>query len=63
VPTFVAQDLLTAYCERGTPTSLQTYPGATHDTIVTDSSTDAARWIEDRFAGVPAPDDCPSVRS
>jgi alpha-beta hydrolase superfamily lysophospholipase len=63
VPTFVAQDLLTAYCAQGTPTSLQTYPGATHDTIVTDSAMDAARWIEDRFAGIPATDDCPRVRS
>jgi len=59
VPTFVAQHLLTDYCAHGTPTSLQTYPEATHDTIVTDSSADAAGWSEDRFAGVSAPDDCP----
>lgn len=59
VPTFVAQDLLATYCARGTPTSLRTYPGATHDTILTQSSVDAARWIEDRFAGDPVRDDCP----
>jgi acetyl esterase/lipase len=59
VPTFVAQDLLATYCGHGTPTSLNTYPGATHDTILTHASSDAVRWIEDRFAGIPVSDDCP----
>lgn len=59
VPTFVAQDLQASYCARGTPTSLRSYPGATHDTILTQSSADAAAWIEDRFAGDPVRDACP----
>lgn len=33
-------------------------PTASHDSIVTDASTEIEAWLADRFAGAPAPDDC-----
>jgi len=62
VPSFVAEDLLAAYCARGSVASVQMYPGASHDTVLIDSSADALEWIEGRLDGDTASSDCPVTR-
>ena len=49
VLSFVADDLLAAYCATGTVAAAQKYPDATHDSILSDSSVDALDWIKDRL--------------
>ena len=53
VPSFVADDLLTAYCANGTLASVQKYPGATHDSVLVDSSEDAVDWIKAGSTAMP----------
>ena len=53
VPSFVADDLLAAYCATGTLASVQKYPDATHDSILIDSSADALDWIKNRLDAKP----------
>ena len=58
VPSFVADDLLAAYCANGTPASVQKYPEATHDSVLLDSSVEALDWIKGRLDGDTASGDC-----
>jgi len=51
---------LCAFDDQG-PTVRNVYPGQTHAGVLTTFAAvpDLLKWTEDRFAGVPAPDDCP----
>jgi acetyl esterase/lipase len=62
VPSFVSDDLLDAYCAKGTPASVRKYPEATHDSILIDSSVDALDWINGRFDGDDAPSHCATIQ-
>ena len=70
-PTFVAQgtaddtvlpnwtdEVVHALCKRGTPVSYHVYPGAGHEQVVDRSAMDVRSWIDARFAGKKAPDNC-----
>lgn len=45
-------------CAQGGVVALREYPRADHATVVAAGAADAARWLADRFAGVPAPSTC-----
>ena len=62
VPSFVADNLLAAYCVNGTRASVQKYPDATHDSVLIDASADAIAWIKDRLGGDTASSDCPIAK-
>jgi acetyl esterase/lipase len=73
IPVFVAQgeadqtvrpQVTRAYvgrlCAAGSRVSLMFMPGVGHGTAAMKSALTAIAWMSDRFAGVPAPSDCPS---
>ncbi len=45
-------------CSRGMPVRWITLPGKDHATTAMQSATETLQWIDDRFAGQPAPSDC-----
>ncbi|THF59301.1 alpha/beta fold hydrolase [Pseudothauera rhizosphaerae] len=61
--TTIAPALTAAYmsrlCAAGSWVRMVTLPGVDHRFIAREAAPLAARWIGDRFAGRPAPDDCP----
>jgi acetyl esterase/lipase len=48
-------------CKAGGHLQRKVYPGLGHDPLVYGSLADQMRWIADRFAGKPAPDNCPEL--
>ena len=50
-------------CAAGTALTYSTYPGATHESIVTQAASDVKAWIADRFAGTPALANCQALPS
>jgi len=50
------------FCDAGVRVQYKVYPGLSHDAVVLGSLKDQMAWIGQRFAGVPAPDDCASRR-
>ena len=46
-------------CSEGDVVEYRTYPGLDHDPLVYGSFKDQVNWIQDRFAGHPAPNNCP----
>ena len=47
-------------CAAGGQVQRKVYPGLGHDPVVYGSLRDQMGWIAARFAGTPAPSDCPS---
>ena len=52
--------ILQRLCAAGAQVQRQVYPGLGHDPVVYGSLSDQMDWIAARFAGRPAPSDCPS---
>lgn len=46
------------YCEAGTPVVYREYPIASHVMAAVPYAAEAVGWVNDRFAGVPAPNNC-----
>jgi predicted esterase len=55
----VQQQLVDRLCQTGATVDCRTYPGVGHVTIAHDTAPDVTQWIADRFAGTPAPSNCP----
>lgn len=54
----VAPDQVAQLCDQGDTVHLSAYPGLDHDPIVWKGWPESRAWLADRFAGLPAPDDC-----
>jgi pimeloyl-ACP methyl ester carboxylesterase len=54
------QKIARRLCAAGARLQRKTYPGLGHDPLVYGSLKDQMDWIADRFAGKPAPNDCPA---
>ena len=54
------QKVLQRICAAGGHAQRRVYPGLGHDPVVYGSLKDQMDWIAARFAGKPAPDDCPT---
>lgn len=55
----VTKQFVVDACGRGERVRFVVIPDGIHRTTATVSAPDALRWIADRFAGTPAPTDCP----
>ncbi len=55
----VTRDYMGKLCAAGSRVTLMTMAGVGHGTAAMKSALTAIAWIADRFAGTPAPDDCP----
>lgn len=58
IPLTVTAQLERRYCRLGAQVTRKVYPGATHDTVLDAATTDALRWISDRYANRPASSAC-----
>jgi hypothetical protein len=56
---FATADYVTRACGFKQPIQSNVYAGQTHQTIPYVAETDYLSWIADRFAGKPAPNNCP----
>jgi acetyl esterase/lipase len=56
----VTRDYVSRLCAAGSRVSLMFMPGVGHGTAAMKSALTAIGWMSDRFAGAPAPSDCPS---
>jgi len=54
----VTQDYMKRQCRAGGSVRMLLLPNANHGVIAHDAAPSAIDWIADRFAGVPAPNDC-----
>jgi pimeloyl-ACP methyl ester carboxylesterase len=60
IPAAASQLLFTRLCKLGQVVTRKVYDGQTHTTVVPTAFPDVKHWIDDRFAGKPAPSSCPS---
>jgi acetyl esterase/lipase len=58
VPLQVSAQLEAKYCQLGAVVTRHVYTGADHDQVLDAASNDVLSWIDDRYAGHPAPNDC-----
>ena len=56
----VTRDYMGKLCAAGSRVTFMTLPGVGHGTAAMKSALAAIAWIADRFAGAPAPNDCPA---
>ncbi|HZR14490.1 MAG TPA: lipase family protein [Acidimicrobiia bacterium] len=59
VPAPATAAMVGRLCRLGVPLEYRTYPGLDHEGVVTSSLDAVARWVADRFAGVPFDTTCP----
>ncbi len=59
VPYIASQVLVPRMCSTGQVVDFVTYPGQTHEGILTAGQTTMLHWADERLAGAPAPDTCP----
>ncbi|HQR02983.1 MAG: lipase [Proteobacteria bacterium] len=50
-------------CARGVTTSIKRYPGARHSGPIEQGFDDFRTWVDARFAGLPATDNCAEIRT
>jgi hypothetical protein len=62
IPASITHRFAEGLCRAGTILRYDALPGVDHYTVAMRSAGTAASWIADRFAGKPAPDDCPRLR-
>ena len=55
----VTADYMARLCKAGVSVRMVEKPGVVHRLIAREAADEAVRWIGDRFAGLPAPSDCP----
>lgn len=55
----VTADYMARLCKAGVSVRMVEKPGFVHRLIAREAADEAVRWIGDRFAGLPAPSDCP----
>lgn len=55
----VTADYMARLCKAGVSVRMVEKPGVVHRLIACEAADEAVRWIGDRFAGLPAPSDCP----
>ncbi len=59
IPVIASPLLLQRMCKTGGFTAVRkVYPGQMHVQSIWAAEPDASRWIDDRLAGKPAPNDC-----
>jgi len=59
IPVLASQLLLQRMCKTGGFTAVRkVYPGQMHVQSIWAAEPDASRWIDERLAGRPAPNDC-----
>ena len=61
VPVDLSRRLAARLCVHGTPVKLSRYEGVGHIGIPAAAQLEAIQWVEDRLAGMPAPDSCADV--
>ncbi len=49
----VTIEVRNALCRKGTPVTFKAYPSAMHGSVLLQAASDAAAWVDQRFAGVP----------
>jgi hypothetical protein len=59
IPIEGVRELVARSCRNGTALQFKSYPGLDHDPTMSNSMPDQLAWIRDRFAGKPAPSNCP----
>ena len=59
IPIDGVRELVARSCRNGTGLQFKSYPGLDHDPTMSRSMPDQLAWIRDRFAGKPAPSNCP----
>lgn len=59
VPEAITALLRDRLCGHGTVTSMAVYEGLGHDAVLVPSLDDTVAWMQDRFAGTTATDECP----
>jgi len=59
IPPQVTADYMARLCQAGVSVRMVEKPGIVHRLIAREAGEEAARWIADRFANLPAPNDCP----
>jgi fermentation-respiration switch protein FrsA (DUF1100 family) len=60
IPAGASQLLFDRLCKLGQVVTRTVYDGQTHTSVVPTAFPDVKRWIDDRFAGRPAPSNCPT---
>ena len=55
------RSLARRYCEAGTAVEYREYPWLSHGTTVLPWAAEGLRWLDDRFRGVPAPNNCATI--
>ncbi len=60
IPAGASQLLFDRLCKLGQVVTRTVYDGQTHTSVVPTAFPDVKRWIDDRFAGKPAPSNCPT---
>jgi acetyl esterase/lipase len=55
----VTKDYMTRQCQAGGRVQMLLLPKSNHGFVARDAAASAVDWMTDRFAGFPAPDDCP----
>ncbi|UNS98328.1 lipase family protein [Streptomyces tubbatahanensis] len=60
VPYAQGQGLRARWCARGNAVGFRSFPGSDHVGTAVAGNAPALAWLGDRFAGEPAPDDCPA---
>jgi fermentation-respiration switch protein FrsA (DUF1100 family) len=61
IPVGASQLLFDRLCKLGQVVTRKVYDGQTHTGVVPVAFPDIKQWIDDRFAGKPAPSDCPAT--
>ena len=59
IPIEGVRELVAQSCRNGSALQFKSYPGLDHDPTMSKSMPDQLAWIRDRFAGKPAPSNCP----
>lgn len=59
VPLAGIRETVDRACRSGQAVTFRSYPGFDHDPAMGETVADQLAWIRDRFAGKPAPGDCP----
>jgi len=60
VPLPGIQETVDRACRNGQAVTFRRYPGLDHDPAMGETVADQLAWIRDRFAGRPAPGNCPT---
>jgi dipeptidyl aminopeptidase/acylaminoacyl peptidase len=62
IPVVSSQLLVDVMCETGQPVERRVFEGQSHAGVIGPSFEGMVEWIDDRLAGVEAPNDCDAAR-